>query len=1106
MRCPACNHEVPAAPFCELCGQPLKAEEAGPVDQTSGAAPPAKAAGPAQAAAGYPRWHRIVWAVMAIVLSAVIADAAVETFLGDSPLRWWIACAAGLYFVVCAAAWFLMPRFGRHMNWETQAAVALVLLLALLGATVWLPGGLDQGLSALGQTTATILDVVSALVVALAGVSLARQPFIPLQVKALAGLLAVYSVAAFAWAVHSGTPYASLFHGASLWTRLPFWLQGATLGALLLVPVALLLEVITGLQRTARPARTEIAFKATALALGLAITFAAVRLPVDDVSAATVAPNDTASVGAPDNSPTPATGMPETPGESSGKPPQEAAYTKVGKRLSRFMAGVDVIDSKIDHSLFEIDALADRLGSDPNVMFHFVRDAIRYEPYSGVLRGALGTLLCRAGNSLDRSLLLSALLQKAGLHTQIAQGQLSPQQALILVNRVLEPVKPVPQILPSLAELIPEIGRAMGVDPAKLMQAADEAQKAADKQQQGLESRAEGETNLISALLGKAGVDAGVITSGDQLLAEAGEHYWVQYQDSNGQWVDLDSAFADAEPGKSVVPAANTFAPDSVPEETYHHIHITMTIRVAQLADGKDGPATDTTLLDQELRVADQQDVDIILANQAVPMQDLTKPGANLPQAIASIKGFQTVLQIGDRSITGKYFDLAGRVSDKLGGPVGDVVTNAGGLGGALGGLGGGIGNASGGGAPQGAAGRIVGEWVDYALISPRPKGQSPAVRNYHRDIVAPVKVNSWSPGAPPETASNKLPEDALRRRLMWYSELYPVSGSMIPGYAGYLQVQSLRAAAANLDSMLKSIYGLLPDQPVTMPPRRPIASTLLASESMYVANKLDGGRFPDLRSYFGNAGLISYETGGMGAAGAGSAFTQGYDIVAYAPRVVAARAAGASSTARPQAALLHITQGALATRLEWELMAGSLTAPSGDPHVVNASKVFGVAQQLGVPILVLRPGAGSGQQIATISAADPVKAELAADLSAQQVLVVPSRAVDVDGQPQTAWWRLDPSSGELIGVGPGGRGQAMEEYIKAAENVNLVICILGAGKDVAKDNLTKGALGGLMCVMSRVVGANGTPEEPMMSILGIMIHVVLIIGDIAEPEEPEGG
>ena len=55
--------------------------------------------------------------------------------------------------------------------------------------------------------------------------------------------------------------------------------------------------------------------------------------------------------------------------------------------------------------------LATSLGHDPEAIFRFVQDEVRYEPYAGLLRGATATLLGRAGNSVDQAALLAELLR-----------------------------------------------------------------------------------------------------------------------------------------------------------------------------------------------------------------------------------------------------------------------------------------------------------------------------------------------------------------------------------------------------------------------------------------------------------------------------------------------------------------------------------------------------------------------------------------------------------------------------------------------------------------------------------------------------------------------
>lgn len=763
----------------------------------------------------------------------------------------------------------------------------------------------------------------------------------------------------------------------------------------------------------------QCALKILVFGVGMMIAIAAFQIPADYAFAA-----------GPDF-PIAASAATPAPTANPAKPLQgEAAYKQASEKLNRVYAGLDVINGKIDRSLFEIDALADRLGSDPTTIFKFVRDEIRYEPYTGVLRGALGTLLCRAGNSLDRSLLLAALLQKAGLRTQIASGKLSPQQAQTLVNRLFEPVKPVPSALPSLAELAPDLGQAMGVDMATLLRKDGEIQKYGEQQYKAFENYVNGETSVLAGLLGKAGVDLGVVASNGQLLAEAREHYWIQYLDANERWVDLDPAFADAQPGKAFVSAAGVFATDSIPEELYHHLRASITLRVAEIGDGHDGPTNDILLLDQELRVAEQQGQDIGLANSPVPMPNYVTPSVVISEALAPTKGFQTLLQIGDRVLAGKYFDLDGKVSDDVGGPVGDVVTNAGGIGKSVGGLSGGINGIFGGKPAAQVPTRIVGEWADYTLTSPRPNGEAPEIRSYHRNIIAPSQVTSWSaisPGSPQQIPTN-LDKAHLRQRLFWFAELLPVIGATPLDYPGYLAMKSILENRASIDSLAQVKFGLSPAADFGSPPiRLPIANLSLAAGVTQLIDNLRETQFPKLKSYFGRPGLIAYETA---TGDTTNRFRRGYDIVAFSPRIVG-NAMSASAEIRRDASSLHLMGGVLATRLEWALTTNAPDGSASGFPSSNATLVFGAAKERSIPVVVLQPGSDGLKKLSDASVPASVKAELSATLATGDFVVVPVSPVLLDGRQQVAWWRFEPASGEVIGVMPGGRGQESTEYAK---------------------------------------------------------------------------
>ena len=82
-----------------------------------------------------------------------------------------------------------------------------------------------------------------------------------------------------------------------------------------------------------------------------------------------------------------------------------------------------------------IVAQAQALNNDAGQIFNFVRDQIGFLVYPGSLQGARGTLWTGAGNSLDKSSLLVALLGAAGVqNVMYVQGTLQPsqQQQLIL--------------------------------------------------------------------------------------------------------------------------------------------------------------------------------------------------------------------------------------------------------------------------------------------------------------------------------------------------------------------------------------------------------------------------------------------------------------------------------------------------------------------------------------------------------------------------------------------------------------------------------------------------------------------------------------------------
>ncbi len=172
----------------------------------------------------------------------------------------------------------------------------------------------------------------------------------------------------------------------------------------------------------------------------------------------------------------------------------------------------------------------------------WVEQHTRWVPYQGVLRGAEGVLLDRQGNSLDRSLLLSALLEDAGHETRLANGQLSKSA----VERVLqeydaEAFEPVSPESFSSEEAKAAVGRAaeQAAALAQLVQLPDSPWSA------GLEPA-------------------------------VADHWWVELKGESG-WRSLDPLLTG--PLENERPKADQrFDPQELPEELFHQVTVRVVI------------------------------------------------------------------------------------------------------------------------------------------------------------------------------------------------------------------------------------------------------------------------------------------------------------------------------------------------------------------------------------------------------------------------------------------------------------------------------------------------------------------------------------------------
>ena len=263
---------------------------------------------------------------------------------------------------------------------------------------------------------------------------------------------------------------------------------------------------------------------------------------------------------------------------------------------------------------------ADKLDDDPLAAFAWVRDSIAFDPYAGELRGAAGTLTARAGNSLDRALLLRRMLDLMGVPSRLARGTLDDAAATALVQRAFErPVKPLSEV------------------------ALD------DRETGSLDTLATRARRDYALLRGALGDRVASMDGSDDAAAVAAsrDHWWVQMA-YGPQWLDLDPSLPDAKPGDAMTTAQSTF--DEVPT----NVQQTVTVRVvAETLSG--GQLSQTTVLEKALTAADAATSTIYLMFQPAK----TGLGSTINEVLGSSVSWEPALYLGPNATVGTPFPIA---------------------------------------------------------------------------------------------------------------------------------------------------------------------------------------------------------------------------------------------------------------------------------------------------------------------------------------------------------------------------------------------------------------------------------------------------------------
>lgn len=652
---------------------------------------------------------------------------------------------------------------------------------------------------------------------------------------------------------------------------------------------------------------------------------------------------------------------------------------------------------------FDPAALVKTVGTEPQALFEWVRDHTWWAPYRGLLRGAKGVMLDRVGNELDRTVLLGELLRRAGHTVRLAHAKLPETKARDLYVRI----RPIPEqrrgVSPATGGLSPDRLRvADRIIPgfAHAIQASTVTSK---------QLRADGaalvrsQADAVTAAV-RAGASPKPEAEQRAAITALQDHWWIEQQTKDG-WEALDVLLPDAEMGHALLKATATSEwPKeaefpAIPAADWQVVDVRVVIERYDA-----GATTESQVTEASLRPAEVFDKPITLAHIPQPWPDqLPDPQTN-PQALRdaalNVREWIPFLRIGDTIAANLRFRNDGQTGANL-----DPLAGIAGAGPASTidftlGFGGGE-----------AGPTVTAEWIDYEIHVP---GQPS--RNLRRpvfDLLGPARRASHAADFDGSPDLRKLER---AEALLGRTDILLQPASFTGGFVSHLLLDAIVANQAALRELArerdparaKNLANSLREHlPVWGPLPKLAASRWILSQAKET--------FPD------RPNVLNYRSTVL-LSGSGAIALRGLIDIAD----------NGTGTRRSDAFEARVRQGVADT------VAELLTLGNKVRGVENTASVFAMLADPGGRGLLIK--AGDAEAVRGLPWPDDERTRLGTDVGAGFMAVVPREAVLIDDVQHVGWWRVDPISGETIGVMDSGFHSAEQSVLRASLNKYYIV------------------------------------------------------------------
>jgi hypothetical protein len=653
--------------------------------------------------------------------------------------------------------------------------------------------------------------------------------------------------------------------------------------------------------------------------------------------------------------------------------------------------------------------------------------------------------------------LLATLLKQAGYPVRLVQDHLSAEQALRILPALLTARavngrfqnRSLP--MANLEAVSPDYQLSDANLTETLVATADQAESIALV---GSERVPEQARRVLDAVRSEnsSGTELGARAEFAATLAR--DHWWVQRR-AGDAWIDYDlTEIGGSSSAGPLFPA--TFALESLPDEERHRV----TVKVVAEQWTADG-LSEHTALEHTLRPAALTATPVLLRLWPVRWPeripgDGGDAGARLRTIALEQHEWLPVLRLGSEVVTRASIRDTGELNEN---PAPEAGADAGAkASGAVKAAESAFGGADGGPQPQTASvSSLTAVWLDYVID--RPGEERRIIRRQVFDLL-PRRARAVAPVALPELDEARRLTRSLA--LMRETEILPVSCRLAPAFVAHLAGASV---LANRDVLRALVHADVADATVeqlaarAVPPPGPLQSLALAR---FAWSRFSGEIFIDRPNV-----LTRHLFAGL----------SGSNITLWHATDIVANEIGVDVLAADRYAI-RVEQGVLDTNAESLLYSGA-------PTLGNAAEAFASTMEW------VKLASADDPQLALLPVADDVRSRILQDLKAGHIVLAPRKAMEGPAGTTAAWWRIDPVTGDTLGVGASGWGQTLVEFAFIVGFgaiwwglLQLWMCKQGLRASSSGESEGKG-----VCLPSRVgsftQGQAGTTRECLGAIVG---------------------